>query len=206
MTQVTSGVRSVLSIAFAYDLLQDLLGARHSRQRIVEEYLRLLPGQKLLDVGCGTGAILEFLPVDVRYVGVDLSENYIASARGRYGDRGEFLCRDVASLPVQEAGTVDVALAVGLLHHLDDSQVDGLLEAIARLLEPRGRLVSIDPCYDPAQSAAARFMISRDRGQNVRSGEGYRALASRHFDHARLTVRHDLGRIPYTHAILECAK
>lgn len=206
MTQVTSGVRSVLSLAFAYDLLQDLLGARRSRQRIVEEYLRLLPGQKLLDVGCGTCAILEFLPADVRYVGVDLSENYISSARRRYGNQGEFHCRDVASLPVQEAGTVDVALAVGLLHHLDDSQVDGLLDAVARLLGPGGRLVSIDPCYDPAQSAAARFMISRDRGQNVRSGKCYCTLASRHFHLTRLTVRHDLSRIPYTHAILECTK
>lgn len=204
MAQVTTGIRSVLSLAFAYDFFQDLLGARRSRQRIAQDYLRLHPGQTLLDVGCGTCAILDFISPGVRYIGVDLSESYILSARQRYGVRGEFHCRDVAMMPAQDAGSVDVALAVGLLHHLDDAQVYALLMAVGKVLRPGGRFVSIDPCYDDSQSCIARFFIARDRGLNVRTGEGYRALAESQFGVARLTVRHDLSRIPYTHAILEC--
>jgi len=135
---------------------------------------------------------------------MDLSETYIRRAQERYGDRGEFHCSDVAMMPQQDAGSVDVALAVGLLHHLDDSQVHALLDAVTRALHPGGRFISIDPCYDDNQSSIARFFIARDRGLNVRTGQGYVALAQDRFGVASLTVRHDLTRIPYTHAILEC--
>jgi hypothetical protein len=58
----------------------------------------------------------------------------------------------------------------------------------------------------PGQSRAARFLISKDRGQNVRSGEGYRDLALSRFDRVELIRRDDMLNIPYTHAILECTK
>lgn len=206
MAQVTTGLRSVLSNPAVYDFVQDVLGARRARRRLVDEYLRLRPGNTLLDVGCGTCAILDCLPADVRYIGVDLSNSYIEDARSRYGDRGTFLCQDVSQLAPESWDTADAALAVGLLHHLEDEEVDGLFAAIARILVPGGRLVSIDPCYDPAQGPLARFMISRDRGRNVRQGKEYAALAAPHFSGVTLSVRHDLSRIPYTHAILECSK
>jgi SAM-dependent methyltransferase len=206
MAQITTGLRSVLSHPIVYDLVQDLLGARRSRRRLVEEYLRVKPGETLLDVGCGTCAILECLPTDIGYIGVDLSPEYIDSARRRYGDRGRFFCQDVGELDPSTWESANVALAVGLLHHLEDDEVRRLFESISRILAPGGRVVTIDPCYDPSQNAAARFMISRDRGQNVRTGHGYSALASECLPHIRLSIRHDLSRVPYTHAILECSK
>ncbi|RKZ63742.1 MAG: class I SAM-dependent methyltransferase, partial [Candidatus Parabeggiatoa sp. nov. 3] len=48
--------------------------------------------------------------------------------------------------------------------------------------------------------------ISKDRGQNVRTQEGYLELASQVFSNITTDIRHDLLRIPYTHFILECVK
>ena len=63
-----------------------------------------------------------------------------------------------------------------------------------------------DPCLMPGQSRIARAVIQRDRGMNVRSPEGYRALAEPYFGEVRADVRHDLLRIPYSHALLTCAE
>jgi len=40
---------------------------------------------RVLDVACGTGLNLEYLPEDVEYVGVDISPEMLANARERHG-------------------------------------------------------------------------------------------------------------------------
>jgi hypothetical protein len=56
------------------------------------------------------------------------------------------------------------------------------------------------------QSRAAKYLLSRDRGQFVRDEKGYTGLAKTRFDEVRVSIRHDLLHIPYTHIILECVK
>lgn len=206
MTQITTGIRSLLSGSAAYDAVQNLLGARRSRQRLVDEYIRPSPGDCILDVGCGTCAILDSLPDDVAYVGMDLSPRYIEAAQRKYAGRGRFHCMDIAKIATANVATANVAIAVGLLHHLGDDEVVSMLSDIARCLAPGGRLVTIDPCFHPDQSMVARYLISKDRGQNVRTAQQYADLARRPFRLVDVTVRHDMARVPYTHSILECAK
>jgi hypothetical protein len=56
----------------------------------------------------------------------------------------------------------------------------------------------------PEQSGMARWIIKLDRGNHVRTRDEYIALASRQFRNVRVTILHDLLRIPYTHIIMEC--
>lgn len=206
MAQVTSGIRSVLSLPAAYDAFQNLLGASRSRGRITADHIRAKSGDVVLDVGCGTAAILDYLPEDIRYYGFDLSEAYIASAKQRYGGRGTFSCRDITQLGHAEVPPSNIVIAIGLLHHLDDADATGLIAKLHDRLAPGGRLITVDPAYWQSQSAAARFLISRDRGQNVREGAAYKALVPAIYSHAELRRRDDLLHIPYSHAVLECTK
>jgi hypothetical protein len=75
----------------------------------------------------------------------------------------------------------------------------------AKALRPDGRVCTVDPCLEQGQSIIARAVIRRDRGQNVRTLEGYRELATPHFGRVEARTRTDLLRIPYTHALLSCA-
>lgn len=207
MAQVTHGIRSILSIPSIYDLMQDLAGATRNRRIFCSQYLRASSGDVVLDIGCGTGAILGFLPGGVDYHGFDLSEQYIALARERYGERATFHCRDVNDAVASDMPPCDLAMACGLLHHLDDDEAMRLMGSIHRWLKPGGRLLTIDGCFHPDQGAIARWFLRSDRGRNVRTAEQYLALARPAFGEAvTVHVRHDLNHIPYTHAILECRK
>ena len=74
-------------------------------------------------------------------------------------------------------------------------------------LKPGGRFIIFDGCYLPSQSHIARYLLSRDRGQNVRDREGYTKIVSQVFSKdIVVSIRHDLLRIPHTHIILECTK
>lgn len=65
MAQVTTGIRSILSIPQVYDLVQRIMGAHSGRKNLVS-CMRVHPGQRVLDIGCGTAEILSYLP-DVKY-------------------------------------------------------------------------------------------------------------------------------------------
>lgn len=93
---------------------------------------------------------------------------------------------------------------MGVLHHLDDGEALHLLRTARAVLAPHGRLVSFDPSFTEPQGRLERWILGLDRGENVRHGDAYEALARRVFSRVDLSVHHDVLRIPYTHAILIC--
>lgn len=205
MAQITSGIRAVLSSPAIYDILQNVMGAKKVRQELVYEFIRPEAGCQILDVGCGTAEILKYLPNTVEYWGYDISPEYIAAAMARYGTRGRFQCgllgeTDLANLP-----KFDRVLALGVLHHLDDDEAMGFFTLAKQALKFSGSVVTIDPCLADGQNPIARFLISRDRGQNVRNAQGYSSLARGAFANVRGTIRHRAW-IPYTHWIMECSR
>lgn len=201
----SSGLHGLLRHPKVYEFFQRAVGSLDVRREMIERHLRPQPGDRLLDIGCGPADILAHLD-GVQYTGFDPSPEYIASARQRHGDRGRFLVATVEQAASDGLGVFDLVLAKGVLHHVENDEAARVFSLAHGVLRPGGRLVTLDPCWTPEQSAAARLVISQDRGRNIRSLETYRGLAQRHFAHVTAYVRHDLLRIPYTHLFLECVR
>lgn len=205
MSQTTTGLRAILGVAWAYELLQTLLGTRPMRRTFANEMIRPFSGARILDLGCGPASILDYLPADIDYAGIDLSQDYIDRARRRYGDRGRFQVMDAAAL--RDSGeTFDIIYSFGLLHHIDDARARHVFAMAAAMLRPGGRYVTFDPCYADGQHPFARKIADWDRGDAVRTPEQYRALARSAFERVEMTVRHDLWSLPVSVTLLESHK
>jgi SAM-dependent methyltransferase len=197
-------LRDLLTVPALYRIFADLLRRSDTRRRIIDGMLKVKPRERVLDVGCGPADWLSAFP-DVDYYGVDISPQYIEAARGRYRGKGHFAIRAITdATSFDDLGKFDLVMALGLIHHLSDSQALSLMHAAKMALNPGGRFVTLDNVFVPDQSRVARWIIDKDRGQHIRSRDGYAAIARRHFEDVRVIILHDLLRIPYTHIIMEC--
>lgn len=204
MSQITHGILSTLSHPFVYDSLQSIMGAKRIRRELVHRFIRAQPGQRILDIGCGTADILSFLPAGVEYWGYDISPEYIEAARARFGDRGHFQCKHLDLEEITRLPRFDVVLAIGLLHHLGNTEAMEVFRLARGALQDGGRMVTFDGCLVPGQNPIARFLILRDRGQNVRTPDEYRDLARGSFSQVEGVLTHQAW-IPYTHWTMECS-
>jgi SAM-dependent methyltransferase len=180
------------------------MGAHQLRRGFVDDFVKPFVGMTVLDIGCGPADILAYLD-DVDYVGFDISQSYITQARRKFKNKGRFHCKYLETSDLNDVKPVDVVLALGVLHHLDDKTAVEVIQLALKALKPGGRLLTMDPCIDPMQNPIARFLALLDRGQNVRNKAGYESLVNKVFESFRVEVRHRAW-IPYTHCFMECQK
>ncbi|MGZ3703277.1 MAG: class I SAM-dependent methyltransferase [Bdellovibrionota bacterium] len=181
---------------WVYRLGQKLLYRSGAQAAYVSEYIQPKAGLRVLDVGCGPGIFLDYLP-GTQYSGIDPNPRYIEGARARFGEKGEFRCGLLRPGGDWNNEKFDVILANGVLHHISDTDARQLLALCSSMLKPGGRFVSRDGCFAPGQSWPARFFLERDRGGFVRDESGYQKLLQPHFKAIRAEIRDDLLRVPY---------
>jgi trans-aconitate methyltransferase len=201
--QVESGIRALLSAPLIYRLFARVAGSDSNRRWFVDNVLALQPAQKVVDIGCGTGNMIELLPA-VEYVGLDINDAYLRAARQRYG-HATFIAGNVKDWrnDVRTLGA-DLVVANGVLHHVDDAETRELLEFARNSLKPGGRFVFYEPCYLRWQSRASRFFMAKDRGQNIRSEQEWKELANSIFPCVVTSVVTGVNRLGYTCIIGEC--
>jgi len=162
----------ILDFGWRYDLFEWLFDPilfhgklRQLRLRTVA-LARIQPGEKVLDVGCGTGTLAIEAQGRVgamgRVVGIDPGAQQIARARSKAARQKlpiDFQTGVIEHLAFADQ-EFDVVLSTIMMHHLPDViKRQGLME-IARVLKPGGRLVIADfkgpkePASGPARVGA----------------------------------------------------
>ncbi|MCD6338790.1 MAG: class I SAM-dependent methyltransferase [Verrucomicrobia bacterium] len=142
------------SIARRYDLLNDLASAGLHRRwkRLLVQWAQVGPGDRALDVCCGTGDLVFALArTGAEVVGLDFSEPMLAIARQRWerlrsrrtfaGARVEFVLGDALELPFADDSFQAVSIGYGLRNLADIRR--GLREML-RTAAPGGRVLILD--------------------------------------------------------------
>ncbi len=110
--------------------------------------LEARPGDKVLDAGCGTGALLHALASRQRKLelaGLDLSPEMLEIARARLGDRAELRQGRLEAMPFDDL-SFDLVISTSVFHYL--RRPGEALAEVWRVLRPGGRILITDWCDD----------------------------------------------------------
>jgi cyclopropane fatty-acyl-phospholipid synthase-like methyltransferase len=188
---------TVLQNRSIYNFYQSLVGGVAYRSRFMDSvYNENI--NTLLDLGCGTGAIMRLISAKTRYIGIDSSPEYLRSASQR-GMVCQLITADVASESwknkVEISGT-SLATALGLFHHLNEEQLHALLSHCADLLPPSGQLVSVDPVIVQSTTRIAKWFAKNDRGVYLRDPKHLEEILMRYGFRTSVQIKKREFRIP----------
>jgi ubiquinone/menaquinone biosynthesis C-methylase UbiE len=144
--------------------------AEHWRHRLIRDGTRLEPGTRVLEVGCGVGAVLAVLGQEfpgIRLTGVDIEPKQLDYARGhleRAGVEATLLQADALALPFGDE-SFDHVWMMWFLEHVADPPA--VLREARRVLVPGGAITAIEVDYStvraepstPALEALFRAMV-----------------------------------------------
>jgi SAM-dependent methyltransferase len=122
------------------------------RRELAVQSVRSHSSPSVLDVGCGSGRIGEFVleAGATVYLGVDFSEPMIELAQqrlGRFGERVELVCGDFLEVPIERR--FDTVLALGLFDYLPDP--DRFARRMFELCAEGGSMVASFPAWSPVK-------------------------------------------------------
>lgn len=197
----SGGIKSLLGLPLGYRALHAVFGTSRMRRYYVDRFVRPKPASRIIDIGCGTADILNYLP-EVEYIGVDCNPRYIHHNRRKFS-RAQFQVARVSIKLMNLLPPADLVFANALLHHLDDVEVQTLFAVAKQLIVDGGRVCTLDNHIFPGQNPLSRFLIANDRGKYVRTRAEYERLAAPHFRDVRCQTSARLLNIPYDIVMFE---
>ena len=166
----------IVSQPRVYDWVQKAVGAEEVG-RFLAPHLKESAGHSLLDVGAGTGNNRRLLPDSTRYIWMDNDPQKLSGYRAKQA-RALGVLGDATQLSFRDK-SVDYGLCTAVFHHLNDAELDRLVNELARVI--RRRLIAVDAleCLDRPMS---NLLWKYDRGSFPRTAERLRAALGRRFD------------------------
>src|SRR3989337_3256630 len=137
-------------LAPVYDRICSTFGLGLAFRETTLRHAALKPGERVLDVGCGTG-VLTRLAAEVvgekgHVIGIDPAPKMISIAKEnatREKSRAGFRLSTIENLPFED-NSFDCVLSSFMIHHLPpDLKLKGLAE-VYRVLKPGGRFLAVD--------------------------------------------------------------
>jgi ubiquinone/menaquinone biosynthesis C-methylase UbiE len=144
-----------------YDGVAKLLGADGARQKLLDE-ASLEPGQKVLDIGSGTGTFAVLLKQRhpaVEVIGLDPDPKALARAR-RKAERARASIRfdqGFADALAYPEATFDVVFSSFMFHHLEAANREKTLQEVCRVLRPGGIFYLLD--FEASDSGSGHGLI-----------------------------------------------
>jgi SAM-dependent methyltransferase len=116
----------------------------------VRSLLSPLPGELIMDLGCGVGTMMALLASSgAKMIGVDYSTASLSLAKQSYHQKVESsifrgICSDGRAIGIQN-DSIDGIMAVDFTEHLDDDFLNPMIADVYRVLKPNGRFVIYTP-------------------------------------------------------------
>lgn len=147
-------------------------------KKILRDFIKENKPKKVLDLGCGSGSLSPLFRKS-SYIGIDMDKKLIDYAKLKHPGY-KFTVSDATSFNLNKK--FDLIFIVGVLHHLEDSDVKKTLACMRRQLKDFGKIIIIEAIPPISKiNLIGGFLRSIDKGKYVRHTEKYRKFIAKQF-------------------------
>lgn len=147
-------------------------------KKVIKQELEIKKGEKLLDVGCGTG-ILSKMFSQGNYTGIDIDKKLIEFCKNAYNNN--FLVMSVENLRFP-LNTFDKIIIIGVIHHLNDRIAKKAFLEIKKVLKKNGQILLIEAIPPISKfNIFGKVLREHDKGEFVRKPHEYEKLFTSQF-------------------------
>lgn len=175
----------------------------------VLSHYAILPGSKILEVGCGNGCFWQetknFIPLDCQILLTDLSAGMLQDAKRKLVGLPQvhFSVMDVEQLPLA-SHSYDWVLAHFMLYHAHNKQT--ALQEIKRVLKPEGSLGILLPSKNTFKELFALLSCEDTRQFHAFSAETAMQELPKHFANMNYFIHQDELAIPQVDPVIDYLK
>ncbi len=193
-------LHKLVAIPAVYDFSQWLAGASVGRRVFREEFAKLPPHGRVLDVGGGTGLMRPLLPEAWSYCCLDPDPQKLEGFRSKFPN-DEAVQASACEIPLPDE-SFDLCIMAAVSHHLTEDELRGALVEIKRVLRPDGLFILIDAFWNPA-NIRGRFLWSVDRGSFPKTASALEG----HITKSHLSIhRARMWKVHHEYALYWCGK
>ena len=150
------------------------------KKTIKAELNNINPGQRILDLGCGTGEFVQLFE-DYDYHGIDNDLQYIEYAQRKYNSR-KFYFMDASKMTFKD-NYFNAVFIIGVLHHMDDELCGCIFKEIKRVIKKHGKIIIMENLNPESKTDFLGNLFRKlDNGNFIRTKEEYIKLLSNDFN------------------------
>ncbi len=204
MTQRSGTIYNLINNPIVYKIIQKVMSGTSFRANFIKKNIKK-KNLKILDIGCGPAEILAHIP-ECEYYGYDIDRRSINYAKKKFSQKNcHFYNKRFNETDIKKLPKFDCVIFFGILHHLNNCEINKLLNLCKKKMKKNSKLFTEDPVIIENQNIIARSLILKDRGKNVRRKKEYLKILKKHFKNVAPKITHQIF-IPYTWFTTVCSK
>lgn len=175
-----------------------LVGGKKRMYDEIRKTVNAQKGDKILDVGCGTGEFASLFDSSVDYTGIDMNKNFLGHASSVYKNK-KFIQMDAAKMDFKK-NEFDTVLLLSFMHHFPEELLDKILKEVNKVAK-KGIIV-LDPVPKKYNPLSKLFYVL-DRGDFIRKKEEQLRILNKHL---AVNNYREFKTGLYTLSIIRCSK
>ncbi len=172
---------NLLDDPYIFNKVRSLIAGNQLQTKLfVKKFINTYKCKSVIDICSGTGDFSTVINKDIKYLGIDLNENFINYSINRYNmDKNKlFKKADILNPAAFTNEKFDAVILISTMHHFSDRELDSLFAIVKKITN---KIVIIADIIPNPPSLIQKICVKLDQGKYIRTEKAKIKIVKKYF-------------------------